>query len=75
MFFNTISNFDLSVRGDAGDALGELFQRKKFPNPLKTSHNILYSLRRFIDINREALASPSGYRVASESVINTRKMA
>ena len=65
------SNFDLS--GMRGDALGELFQGKKFPKPLKTSHNILYSLRRFIDTNREALALSLGYRVASESVINTKK--
>ena len=61
--------------GFSGDALGELFQRKKFPKPLKTSHNILCSLRQFIDTNREALALPLGYRVASESVINTRKTA
>ena len=73
------SNYSATLQfwfiGEAGDALGELFQGKKFPKPLKTPHNILYSLRRFIDTNREALALPLGYRVASKTVINTRKMA
>ena len=55
-----------------GSARGD-FPGKKSPHTPKTPTNILYKLRRFIELYRVARAEHICYRVASKFVINIKQ--
>ena len=57
----------------SGGARGGIFQGKNPPHTPKTPTNILYKLRRFIELYRVARAEYICYRVASKFVINIKQ--